>query len=123
MQHALLVRVLHRRRHFRHQLGRLSWRQRPRPSHFGEIRTSDQIHCEEMLPILFAYLMDRDNVRMVQLRRIGCLGPKTSDLHRRRQPGIAQQFHRDFTTQAHLTRAENHSHAAPGDFFEEFVIA
>ena len=76
-----------------------------------------------MLPVALADFVDRDDVRIVELRDRLRLRVKTRDIARARELPRADRLHRDEPLQTHLPRTPHHAHPAARDFLDQFVIA
>lgn len=104
-------------------LGRFARRQRAVLQSLRQRRALDQRHDEERLPVEFADLMHRDDMRMLELRGGFSLGPEAREVRRGRQPSGQNHLQRDRAVQTDLRCAIDDSHAAATDLFEQFKIA
>jgi hypothetical protein len=89
----------------------------------GEVAAGDELHREEVLPLVFADLVDRDDVGMIE---VGCdlrLGPEALHLHRRRELSRQDHLHRDDSIETDLARPVDDAHPAARDLLLQFVIA
>ena len=76
-----------------------------------------------MLVVVDTYVVNSDDVRMLEERRSGYLAPEPlNHLLARELPG-QNHFQRDNAPEAGLPRAIDYAHPAAGNLFEQFVIA
>jgi len=83
----------------------------------------DELHAEILLALVLADFVDGHDVRMVELAGGLGLVMKADDLGLAGQFARADELERDQPVQAALPCAIDHAHAAPRDFFQQFVIA
>src|SRR5437867_3451719 len=76
-----------------------------------------------MLILVEAYLVNGDDVGMLQAGRRRGLGAKSLHQFRAGERAEEQHLHGDDTVQAALSRLVNDAHAAAGNFLQQFVIA
>lgn len=74
------------------------------------------------MPLVFAHIEHRHDVRMIQLR--GRLGFRVKSLHvlRRRKSTGQDHLQSDLAFGLQLMRAIHHPHAAAGNFAQQFVV-
>jgi hypothetical protein len=70
-----------------------------------------------------ADLVDRHDVRVVELRRVLRLDLEPAECLRRRQPAGQDHLERDDAPNAHLPGAHDQAHAAARDLAEHLVLA
>src|SRR5262245_62899313 len=80
---------------------------------FRESLPLDIVHREVGLSLVFARLMNRNNVRMLQAGSSGSLRSETPDEIRRGESPKEQQLQGNDAVETELARLVNHSHAAP----------
>jgi hypothetical protein len=127
MQHAALVRVMHRAGHRRQQLrGPARPLRVPRLAgrvQLAEVAALDEFHAEVMLPLVLPNLVDRHDVRMVEVRRGLRLRPKSLHLRGRGEIAGPDHLERHRTLQTDLARQIHHTHAARRQFALQLIIA
>ena len=88
----------------------------------GQVPTLDQLHAEVGLVVFLADLVDRDDVRVVELGdRLG-LVPEAAEIVRAGQRTGPDQLEGHQAIELVLTRPIDDPHAAPGDFLEELIL-
>lgn len=124
MEDAPLVRERDRREYLVDDLERVAKRQRAPPGEpRGEGLAGQQLEHEERQVAVHAHVVQRDDVRVEQLRRRARLALEQPDrvvarFHRR-----AQRLHRHLATEPEITRAEHHAHPAAADPLDQLVRA
>ena len=100
-----------------------SGRQRTVAHELGEVLSLDVIHREVMLVVMDAYVVNGDDVRMLEESRSRDLPPEPlNHLLARELPG-QNHFQRHDAPKASLPGAIDHAHPAAGNLFEQFVVA
>ena len=139
MQHAALMSVMHGARDLDHhaddrtlRVPRRARRGRrrgglaclvPAGEMRGEVAALHQAHGEKMRAVHEARLVQRDDVRMIQLRGCGDLRLEPQPRLGRRQVAGLNHLQRHDAVQADLPRAINHPHAASRQLGENLVVA
>ena len=96
--------------------------QPPPAGHLSQADTRHIIHGEKRVAIEFAHLVDRHDIRMLQLRRRLSFNLKAFDVLLARQPLGADHLDGHDAVEGNLPGLIDDSHAAVGNFFKEHVI-
>ena len=88
-----------------------------------EIAAVDQLHAEVMVSLVLADLVDRHDVRMIQVRRGLRLQAEPLEIIGRREPAGPDHLQRQHAVQADLPCLVNDAHAAFGDDLHQLVVA
>src|SRR5262249_25285285 len=123
VDHAALVGVLHRPRQRLDQLGRLARRRRAGGKAVVQAAALHVGHREVRRPLVLADLVDRHDVRVVQLRRRLGLAAEALPLRLAGQLAVEDHLHRDGAVEADLAGLPDHAHAAAGDLLQKLVVA
>ncbi len=120
VQDAALVRVVHRAGHLHHQLNKptrcIAWALRQTPP-------LDELHAEEVLPLMLADLVDGHDVRVVEVGGVFGLGAEAAQLVGAGQGAVADHLEGHQAAQRQLPRPVDDAHAAARDFPQHLVIA
>ena len=118
-----LVRVVDRPRHLGHQRGD-GPRVALQPADVSrQVAALDQPHAEERLVVDLADLVDRHDVRVVELRHRLGLGAEPPQLGEARQRRVADQLQRHEPPEVDLPRPVDDPHPAPSDLVDQLVFA
>src|SRR5450755_2821277 len=81
-----------------------------------------KFHGDEVLPVRFANLINRADVRVIQRRNCARFAPKT--LHRLAFAGrmFVQKFQRDDSAQRQILSLEDIAHASAADLFQHAIV-
>jgi hypothetical protein len=89
----------------------------------GQRPAFEEFHAEELLAVVFADLVDRDDVRVVQVgRRLG-FGLEALEFGFGGELAGANHLQRDDAVEGPVARLIDDPHAAAGDGFQQFVVA
>jgi hypothetical protein len=84
--------------------------------------TFEQLHHEELLSFVFADVVDRADVRMVQRGRGTCLALKTLRRRGILRPLQRQELERHVPAEPDILGAVHDAHAAPAELLEDPVV-
>ena len=120
VQHPAPVRVVHGASHVDQARDLRANRAAGVPCQRGPL---DVFHRIVLMPVVFADLVDRHDMRMIQVR--GGLGLGAKPLHVAAGGEVAGEDHleRHRAVERHLPRLVDDPHAAPGDLLQQFVVA
>ena len=121
MEDAALVGVMHRPRDQRHEASRFSRSVAQSGEGSGQAAALNELHCEVVLTLMFADLVDRDNVGMVE--QGGGLGfsAEAPDIGGGGQLSGKDDLQRDDAVGVDLSGLVNQAHAAPAQFLQHLV--
>src|SRR5262249_47424697 len=88
----------------------------------GERAALDESHAEEVLAFNLTDIIDRHNVRVIELGRRFGLGSEALDLNLTGKLAGENHLQSDNTIEAYLAGAVNNAHSALRNFFEQLVI-
>jgi hypothetical protein len=123
MDDAAIMGVLHRQGKPPDQFGGLTGRQRPRLQAIGQCAALHIGHRKVALPFVLAYLVDGDDVLVLDLGRRLRLGAEALYLGGGRQPARRDHLQGDNAVEADLPRLVDDAHAAARDLREQFIVA
>ena len=83
----------------------------------------DQLHREIELTILFAKVVNRNNVWMIQLRRSFRFVAKSLAINRIRNSARTDQFQSDGAIQPNMSSPIDDTHSAAADFVQQQITA
>ena len=108
-------------RHRPQPFRRAGGRKRGHPGRQGS--SLQQLHGDEVPPLVLPGLMDRDDVGVVEPGNRSGLGVEALDLFRTDQASALDQFQRHVARQSRLAGPVDDPHAAPGDLPDQLVAA
>ena len=123
MDHALVVGKLHGFGYFLGELGRFARRQRSVGHPAGQTLPFDVAHRKIVLPLVLAYLEDGYDARVVEIGGRFGLGVKTLYVFLTGQLPGQDHLQGHDSVETRLTGFVDDAHPAPGDLFEQFVVA
>jgi hypothetical protein len=123
VQDPALMRKLNRFRDDLDVRGGLLRRKRIPMNDFGEVFPGNEIHREILLPFVLAYFVDGDDVRMLKIGSSFRFRAKTLPCRWSGQLAGENHLQCDGPVEAHLPRFVDDSHPAPGDLFEDLIVA
>src|SRR5579862_5975663 len=107
----------------RYELRAFAWNESLPLHSSGQILSIDQPHAEVVLAPMLTDLVNGHDVRMVQVsRRLG-FGAEALDFGRRGQSPSADHLESHQTFEANLASFIDDPHPAPGNFFDQLVVA
>ena len=122
VQHAAPMRVGDGSTNGSQQFGGLSRRQRPVGESLCQCGPFDQLHAEVRTAINLTDLIQRDDVRVMELSSRFCLGAKPGQIHRRRQIATQHHLQGDDPVEALLPRLVHDSHATAPEFRQQLIV-
>lgn len=123
VQRAALMGVVDRFSQRFERRGRARRRQFPLAQQRSQRPPLDEIHREITPPVVLADLVDRDNVRVPQMRRRLGLSLEALPLGWSGKLPGQNHFHRHDPVETDLPRAIHHAHPSARDFIKQFVIS
>ena len=123
VQDSALVSVMHGASHRRHQARGIAGVVPEPGGQECEIAAFDQLHAEIVVALVLTHLIDRDNMRMIEVR--GGLGLKSEaeQVIIGREPPGPNHLECQNAIQADLASTVDHSHAPLRDHALQFVVA
>ncbi len=123
MEDAPLMSIMDRAGDGRHQ-GRGGTRVRGVSRHVGrQVPALDELHAEVMVPFVLADLVDRHDVRVIEVRRGLRLQAEPLQVVGGREPARSHHLERHHAVEADLASLENDPHPALSDHLDEIVVA
>ena len=123
MQDALLMRVVNGLGDQFHVARRFVRRERPISNQLRQIPSLDVIHREEVLVFVNADLVNGHDVRVLKNGRCRRFAAKALHEFFRGELAGENHFQRDIASETHLPCFIDNAHAAPGNFFDQLIIA
>ena len=88
----------------------------------GQRAVGHEFHREVLLAVMLANLVDRQDIRMVEVGSGFSLGLEASHIRSTGKFAGLDHLEGNFSVKRHLTGPEDHTHAAPSDLRKQFVI-
>ncbi len=123
MHDAALVRLLQRRGNLHSECDHFFLWKRPFPKPIRERFSGDVLHHQKVQAVLRAELIDRFDIRMVQLGQCHGLFAEVSTGCVVTQSARGQNLHGHIAIELLITGAVNYTHPSGGYFFQDAVVA
>src|SRR5437867_9207147 len=88
----------------------------------GEARTLDKPHNEKRIRLVFAYFINRDDVRMIEFGGSFCFAAKAGQHCGRGQVPKADHLYGHKPIEGALASPIDHPHPSASDSFQDFII-